>query len=82
LRRALVVAGAETVVMSLWKVNDDSTRLLMEAYYGNLLAGQGRASALREAMRSLRVSRPHPYDWAPFIALGRDAPLQGLDISP
>jgi CHAT domain-containing protein len=78
LRRSLVVAGAETVVMSLWKVNDDSTRLLMDTYYRNLLAGQGRASALREAMRSLRASRPHPHDWAPFIALGSDAPLRAI----
>jgi CHAT domain-containing protein len=78
LRRSLVVAGAETVVMSLWKVNDDSTRLLMDAYYRNLLAGQGRASALREAMRSLRASRPHPHHWAPFIALGSDAPLRAI----
>jgi CHAT domain-containing protein len=78
LRRSLVVAGAETVVMSLWKVNDDSTRLLMDAYYRNLLAGQGRASALSEAMRSLRVSRPHPHDWAPFIALGSNAPLRAI----
>ena len=78
LRRALIVAGAETVVMSLWKVNDGSTSLLMEAYYRNLLAGQSRASALREAMRSLRATRPHPHHWAPFIALGRDAPLRSL----
>jgi CHAT domain-containing protein len=78
LRRALTVAGAETVVLSLWKVKDDSTRLLMESYYRNLLAGQGRASALREAMRSLRTSRPHPHDWAPFIALGSDAPLRAI----
>ncbi|ATB39480.1 hypothetical protein CYFUS_004924 [Cystobacter fuscus] len=80
LRRALVVAGAETVVMSLWKVNDDSTRLLMETYYLHLMAGQGRASALRETMRSLRASHPHPNDWAPFIVLGSDAPL--VAISP
>jgi CHAT domain-containing protein/Tfp pilus assembly protein PilF len=78
LRRALVVAGAETVVMSLWKVNDETTRALMEIYYQNLLAGQGRASALREAMRALRQSKPHPHYWAPFIALGRDAPLLAL----
>jgi CHAT domain-containing protein/tetratricopeptide (TPR) repeat protein len=75
LRRAFVVAGAETVVMSLWKVKDDTTQQLMEAYYRNLLAGQGRATALREAMRWLRATRPHPHYWAPFIALGRDAPL-------
>jgi hypothetical protein len=68
--------------MSLWKVNDDTTRQLMEAYYRNLLAGQGRATALREAMRSLRATRPHPHYWAPFIALGRDAPLRALTPSP
>jgi hypothetical protein len=78
LRRALVVAGAETVVMSLWKVRDDSTHELMEAYYRNLLAGQGRATALREAMRTLRLTHPHPHDWAPFIAVGRDTPLRAL----
>jgi CHAT domain-containing protein/Tfp pilus assembly protein PilF len=78
LRRALMVAGAETVVMSLWKVNDETTRTLMEAYYTNLLDGQSRASALRQAMRRLRVTQPHPYYWAPFITLGRDAPLRNL----
>jgi CHAT domain-containing protein/Tfp pilus assembly protein PilF len=78
LRRALVAAGAETVLVSLWKVNDDSTHLLMESYYRNLLSGQGRASALREAMRTLRVTHPHPHAWAPFIALGSNAPLKGI----
>lgn len=70
--------------MSLWKVNDDSTRLLMEDYYRHLLAGRGRAEALRDAMRTLRESRPHPHYWAPFIALGRDAPLQSIapDLPP
>ena len=78
MRRSLAVAGAETVVVSLSKVNDNSTRLLMDSYYRHLLAGEGRASALREAMRSLRATHPHPSHWAPFIALGSDAPLHGL----
>ncbi len=82
LRRAFVVAGAETVVMSLWKVNDGTTGALMEAYYRNLLAGQGRATALREAMRSFRQTEPHPHYWAPFIAVGRDAPLRALAPLP
>ena len=82
LRRAFIVAGAETVVMSLWKVNDDITHVLMEDYYRNLLAGQGRAAALHEAMRLLRRSHPHPYFWAPFIALGRDAPVRALAPTP
>jgi tetratricopeptide (TPR) repeat protein/CHAT domain-containing protein len=82
LRRALTVAGAETIVMSLWKVNDDTTSQLMEDYYRHLLAGQGRGTALREAMRSLRRTHPHPHYWAPFIALGRDAPLALIHATP
>jgi CHAT domain-containing protein/Tfp pilus assembly protein PilF len=75
LRRALVAAGAETVVMSLWKVDDETTRALMESYYRNLLAGKGRTAALGAAMQELRAARPHPYFWAPFISSGNDAPL-------
>ncbi|WP_395829632.1 tetratricopeptide repeat protein [Archangium violaceum] len=78
LRRALVVAGAQTLVTSLWKVDDPVTGQLMESYYRNLLAGQGRAEALRSAMRALRQKQSHPYYWAPFIAIGQDTPLQGL----
>ncbi len=82
LRRALVIAGAETVVMSLWKVNDDSTRLLMESYYRHLLTGSGRAEALRQAMVSLRQSHPHPHYWAPFVSLGSDSPLRSQSPHP
>jgi CHAT domain-containing protein/tetratricopeptide (TPR) repeat protein len=82
LRRALVVAGAQTVVTSLWKVDDQVTSELMEHYYRHLLAGQGRAAALRQAMRVLRRTHPHPHDWAPFIALGQDFPLQRSPHSP
>jgi CHAT domain-containing protein/Tfp pilus assembly protein PilF len=80
LRRALVVAGAQTLVTSLWKVNDETTRQLMEDYYRHLLAGQGRTAALREAMLALRQKQPHPYFWAPFIAIGRDSPLKGFTL--
>ena len=82
LRRSLVVAGAETLVMSLWKVNDDSTHKLMEHFYQNLLAGQGRAAALQQAMLSVRQLQPHPSSWAPFISLGSDAPLRSLHPKP
>ena len=82
LHRAFLVAGAETVIMSLWKVNDETTGALMEAYYQHLLAGQGRASALREAMRELRRTRPHPHHWAPFLAMGNDNPLRAITPTP
>ncbi len=48
LRRALVLAGAETQVMSLWQVSDAATRDLMVGYYQRLMAGEGRAEALRQ----------------------------------
>ncbi|MCP3140307.1 CHAT domain-containing tetratricopeptide repeat protein [Pyxidicoccus xibeiensis] len=76
LRRAFVAAGAETVVMSLWKVDDAVTRVLMESYYRNLLAGQGRATALHQAMLALRRTHPHPHYWAPFIVAGQNGPLR------
>ncbi|HEY9284735.1 MAG TPA: CHAT domain-containing protein, partial [Pyrinomonadaceae bacterium] len=48
LRRALVLAGAESQVMSLWQVSDDATRDLMIGYYRRLQAGEGRTEALRQ----------------------------------
>jgi hypothetical protein len=46
LRRALVMAGSASQLMSLWKVADDATRDLMVAYYRCVMAGEGRAEAL------------------------------------
>lgn len=48
LRRALVLAGSETQVMSLWKVSDAGTHDLMVAYYARLQKGEGRAEALHQ----------------------------------
>ncbi|HYH98673.1 CHAT domain-containing protein, partial [Hyalangium sp.] len=78
LRRSFLVAGAETLITSLWKVNDETTHQLMESYYRLLLAGIGRTAALRKAMMELRHRQPHPHFWAPFTAFGLDTPLRGL----
>lgn len=78
LRRAVMVAGAQTLLTSLWKVDDKATRDLMTRYYKNLLGGSGRAEAMRAAAQYVRKKRPHPYYWAPFIAIGRSAPLSGI----
>ena len=53
LRRALVLAGSETQVMSLWSVNDESTRDLMVGFYKRLQAGEGRAEALRNVQLAM-----------------------------
>ncbi len=60
LRRAFVLAGAKALVMSLWKVPDDATRLLMEDFYRRLLAGEGKADALRNAQQTLRKNPSSP----------------------
>ncbi len=72
LRRAFVLAGAESLVMSLWSVSDQATRAWMTAYYEALQAGQARADALRQVqMQMLRnAERQHPYYWAGFIQSG------------
>ena len=75
---AVMVAGAETLLTSLWKVDDKATRDLMKRYYGNLLKGQGRAESMREAAQFVRKKHPHPYFWAPFITIGRSGPLTGF----
>jgi hypothetical protein len=79
LRRALVMAGSETQVMSLWKVEDHATRYLMEAYYHNLLAqGMGRSEALRQVQLAwLRDGDVYasPAYWAAFVVSGNDSPL-------
>ncbi len=77
LRRALVIAGAESLVMSLWQVDDRATRELMAGFYRRLEQGEGRAEALRQVqlqmLRSPRTS--HPYYWASFVPTGSWAPL-------
>jgi CHAT domain-containing protein len=75
LRRAFALAGARTLVMSLWKVPDEPTCALMEDFSRRLLAGEGRAEALRQAQLALRARYPHPSDWGAFICQGDPSPL-------
>jgi CHAT domain-containing protein len=78
LRRALVLAGAETQVMSLWAVSDKATRELMVSYYRRLQESEGRGEALRQVQLEMlkRVNRRHPYYWASFIQSGEWANLK------
>lgn len=79
LRRAFVLAGSESLVMSLWPVSDYSTRRLMTDYYQNLKQGQGRGAALRQVQLHLLKTNPqlHPFYWANFIQSGEWANLNG-----
>ncbi|MFB3812664.1 MAG: CHAT domain-containing protein [Terriglobales bacterium] len=71
LMRGLLCAGAQSLLLSLWDVNDRSTTALMQAFYRGLLANGDKAEALRQAMLHLRRQCPHPYHWAPFILVGK-----------
>ena len=77
LRRALVISGAETLVMSLWQVDDEATRDLMVGYYKRLAAGRPRSGALRDIQLELQANDKyaHPYYWASFLPAGNNAPL-------
>jgi CHAT domain-containing protein/Tfp pilus assembly protein PilF len=71
LPRAFLGAGAASVVVSLWLVQDKTTVTLMTHWYNQLNQGMGRAAALQAAQRALRESYPHPYYWAPFVLIGQ-----------
>ena len=75
LTRGFLYAGARSLVVSLWRVNDESTSILMERFYRFMQEGKSRAEALRLAKLSLKndPDRPElndPFHWAPFILVG------------
>ena len=77
LRRALVIAGSESQMISLWKVADDGTKDLMVAYYKKLLDNKGRSEALRQTQLEMLGGEKyqHPYYWAAFIPSGDWSPM-------
>jgi CHAT domain-containing protein/tetratricopeptide (TPR) repeat protein len=79
LRRALVLAGSESQVISLWPVSDRDTRGLMAGYYKRLMKGEGRGEALRQIQLEMlkNAKLRHPYYWASFIQAGEWANLDG-----
>jgi CHAT domain-containing protein len=70
LDRAFLVAGARTVVSSLWVVDDDATAALMQAFHRNVRGGKAADVALAEAVRETRKQWPDPYFWSAFRVIG------------
>jgi len=68
LPKAFIQAGAQNIIMSLWKVSDRETTKLMEYFYDNLSQGMSYKKALREA--KLKMIKMHPYYWSSFILSG------------
>lgn len=72
LARAFLAAGAASVLLSLWAVDDETSAHYMRHFYKALIRGESKVAALRYAGRSIRADGPyeHPYYWAPFVLMG------------
>lgn len=70
LSRALLLAGAESVVAAQWDVEDSPTASLMADTYARLAAGRPASAALAGAQAQRAAARIHPVDWAGFVVLG------------
>jgi CHAT domain-containing protein/tetratricopeptide (TPR) repeat protein len=74
LQRAFLTAGARSVVMSLWVVDDNATQELMTTFYKNYLqnttAANSKRNSLRKAQLEVKKRYPHPYFWGAFVLIG------------
>jgi CHAT domain-containing protein len=67
LQRAFQVAGSETIVMSLWKVSDEATQLLMSSFYKNYMQSGNKQKAFKQAQAELKSKWKEPYYWGAFV---------------
>jgi CHAT domain-containing protein/Flp pilus assembly protein TadD len=70
LQRAFQVAGARTIIMSLWKVSDEATQELMTAFFDNWLSGMTKQEAFKKAELQVKAHYPVPYYWGAFVMVG------------
>lgn len=80
LARSFMYAGAPSLVVSLWQVNDYTTSEIMKRFYYNLSTGMKKNAALRQAkityLQSVKGFLGHPTFWSPFIQMGSTTPIQ------
>ncbi|GAA6622323.1 CHAT domain-containing protein [Scytonema sp. NUACC26] len=70
LPRAFISAGTPSIVVSLWRVSDESTAFFMPEFYRQLKVHKDKAIALRQAMLTTMKKYPHPSDWSAFLLIG------------
>jgi CHAT domain-containing protein len=75
MRAAFFTAGVQSLVVSLWHVQDQATVDLMRSFYRSIEQHVGRRRALRDAMDEAKKRSDDPSTWAAFILLGRTGPL-------
>lgn len=70
LQRAFQLAGARSVMGSLWKISDEATVTFMDAFYEQYLRTQNISHAYQHAMQITRQEYPQPYYWGAFTLIG------------
>jgi CHAT domain-containing protein/Tfp pilus assembly protein PilF len=70
LQRAFLVAGADAMIMSLWKVDDAATQQLMTNFYTNWTKGGSKLKAFKQAQLQLMTKFKEPYYWGAFVMMG------------
>jgi CHAT domain-containing protein len=82
MRRAFALAGARSLLVSLWSVPDQETKRLLSRFYNGLNRGLSKTTALKEAKLAMisdlrkRQEADHPYTWGAFICVGNPGPLE------
>ena len=81
--RAFLGAGARSVLVALWSIDDEATVEFMRSFYQNLKDGNSASVSLNRAMKCLRESENFnaPRFWAPFVLIGDDVTLDFGQIS-
>lgn len=79
LARAFIYSGGQSVVMSMWEIEDRSGTEIVKMFYENLKGGNSKSNALRKArisyLKKTDQLRAHPYFWATLIIYGNNSPL-------
>lgn len=70
LQRAVQLAGAKTLIMSLWTVSDAATQRLMTLFYQNFVTTRNKVDAFNKAMIQLKTEFKEPYFWGAFLLIG------------
>jgi CHAT domain-containing protein/Tfp pilus assembly protein PilF len=70
LQRAFKMAGAQSMIMSLWSVDDAATQQLMSLFYEERQRASDPHTAFRNAQQKLKKNFPHPFYWGAFVMVG------------